>query len=340
MKRLGIGLAALALAEPAAAQIAKPSPELAAWWRGYEAAPSVKTPDGRKLRVFCQGSGGPVAVFESGLGDGAWGWRPVQPAIARQTRVCSYDRAGLGGSDPAKGPRDIDAMAADLAVVVKAVGRGKPVLLISHSLGGPIVRQYAYRHPDQVAGLVLVDPSADHQNERFRAVLPDFDKINRINYAPLQHCLAAVEKGPIAESAPDYRLCISKPPPDMPADLAHNHVAYNQSPAHYREVLAELDAQTGAEDLNAREADAARRPLGDKPLLVLTAGETPKMPGETPEQLKRFDMAWYEMHNEIAALSTRGRQRIVPGASHYIQGLKPQAVVDAVAEVLTEVRDR
>jgi len=109
---------------------------------------------------------------------------------------------------------------------------------------------------------------------------------------------------------------------------------------HYREVLAELDAQTGAGDLNAKEADAARHPLGDKPLLVLTAGETPKMPGETPEQIKRFDEAWYDMHNEIAALSARGRQRIVPGVSHYIQGLKPQAVIDAVAEVLTEVRGR
>lgn len=339
MQRFGIpaALAALALAGGATAQPA-PKPEIGAWWRAYEVARFVKTPDGRKLRVFCQGSGGPVAILESGLGDGAWSWRQVQPAIARQTRVCSYDRAGLGLSDEAHGPRDVDAMAADLAAVVEGVGRGKPVVLVAHSLGGPIVRQFAYRHPDSVAGFVLVDPSADHQNERFRAIIPDFDKMNRINYAPMERCRMLLEKGPIAEGAPEYRLCISKPPADMPADLVHFHYQYNQSPIHYREVAAELDGATG--EANAREADAARRPLGDKPLLVLTAGVTPKIPGATPEQLNRFGQAWYEMHNEIAALSTRGRQRIVPGASHYIQGDNPEAVVEAVSEVLSEVRGR
>jgi len=343
MTRIGLATAVavlIGLGAGAANAQTKPSPELAAWWRGYEAASQVKTPDGRRLRVFCLGSRGPVAILESGLGDGAWGWRTVQPQIARQTRVCSYDRAGLGGSDEAHGVRDVNAMAADLAAVVRGVGRGKPVILVSHSLGGPIIRQYAYAHPEKVAGLVMVDPSADHQNDRFREIIPDFDRVNRLNYEPLRHCLTTVEKGPIAEGAPDYKLCIGKAPPDMPADLAHFHYAYVESPAHYREVLAELDAQTGAEDLNAKEADAARRPLGDKPLLVLTAGAPAKLPGETPEQLKAFDAAWYDMHNKIAALSTRGRQRIVAGASHYIQVDNPPAVIEAVSEVLSEVRGR
>jgi len=339
MRRMAmLGALALAAAGVGREAAAQPKVEPNSWWRAYEVAPFVKTADGRKLRVYCLGKGAPTAILESGLGDGAWGWRSIQPAIAKMTRVCAYDRAGLGGSDEAKGPRDVEAMASDLGAVVKAVGRGKPVLLVAHSLGGPIVRQYAYHHADNVAGFVLVDPSADHQNERFRTVFPDFDKLNKVSYAPAQLCRKLLEKGPIAESAPEYKLCISKPPPDMPADLTRYHYAYLQSPAHYREVLAELEAATG--DTNARESDAARHPLGDKPLLVLTAGSPVRPPGSTDEQNRRFQQAWYEMHNEIAALSTRGRQRIVPGASHYIHGDKPDVVIEAVREVLTEVRGR
>jgi pimeloyl-ACP methyl ester carboxylesterase len=336
MKRLGTAFAALSLLAGGAS--AQPKVEPNGWWRAYETAPFARTADGRKLRVYCLGSGGPTVVLESGLGDGAWSWRTVQAAIARQTRVCSYDRAGLGLSDEAHGVRDLDAMASDLAAVVTFAGRGRPVVLVAHSLGGPIVRQYAYRNLDKVAGFVLVDPSADHQNDRFRAIIPDFDKINGANYGAAQHCQALLEKGPIAETAPEYRLCISKPPPDMPADLVHFHYQYNQSPIHYREVRAELDAQTSG--ANDKAADAARHPLGDKPMLVLTAGLPPKIPGASPEQIKAFDHAWYEMHNEMAALSTRGRQRIVPGASHYIHGDNPAAVIEAVSEVLTEVRGR
>src|SRR4051794_10615164 len=95
-------LGALALAGGASAQT-KVEPN--AWWRAYETAPFARTSDGRKLRVYCLGKGGPTVVLESGLGDGAWSWRTVQPAIAKQTRVCSYDRAGLGLSDEAHGPR-------------------------------------------------------------------------------------------------------------------------------------------------------------------------------------------------------------------------------------------
>src|SRR4051812_37461813 len=98
MFREGI-LTALGLLTLATGAFAQPKVEPNAWWRAYETAPFVRTADGRNLRVYCLGSGSPTVVLESGLGDGAWSWRQVQPAIARQTRACSYDRAGLGLSD-------------------------------------------------------------------------------------------------------------------------------------------------------------------------------------------------------------------------------------------------
>jgi pimeloyl-ACP methyl ester carboxylesterase len=337
MQRVGI-LAALSALSLAGAATAQPKFDLAAWWRGYEAAPFARTPDGRKLRYYCMGAGRPAVVLESGLGSGAWSWRMVQGEIATTTRVCSYDRAGYGLSDEAKAVRDVDALAADLAVVVKTVGRGQPVVLVGHSLGGPIVRQYAYRHPDKVAGLVLVDPSGDHQNERFSAVNPEFMKAQAAANGTTRDCLALTEKGPIAEGTPEYRRCIGPPPADMPADLVHFHVQYGRSPIHARAILAEGESALG--EASGKEADAARRPLGDKPLIVLSAGKPVQPPGFSAADQARFTEVWRQMHYEMTQLSTQGRRRFVEGAGHGIQAEKPQAVIEAVSEVVAQARGR
>ena len=337
MRRMA-GLATMAVLTWASAAYAADKPEIEAWWRGYEVAPTAKAPDGHRLRYYCQGKGGPVVVLESGLGSGAWTWRTIQPDMAKTTRVCSYDRAGYGGSDEAKDARDIEALASDLAVVVKAAGGGKPVVLIGHSLGGPIVRQFAYHHPQLVAGVILLDPSGDGQIERFSAAVPEFPARQRAGYAPVQACLAASEKGPMAEGSPDYARCVGPAPPDMPADLVHFHVAYNQNPAHNRAILAELQNALNAD--STREAAAAKRPLGDIPFVVLTAGKDQLNPGFSREENQRSTVVWRQMHWEMTSLSTHGRRRFVDGAGHYIHIDRPQVVLDALAEVLADVRGR
>lgn len=339
MRGIVMGLAAL-LGLAGAAAAAEPEAhkqEVFAWWRGYEAAPFVKTPDGRKLRVFCQGQGAPVAILESGLGGGAWGWRNVQPQMAKTTRTCSYDRAGYGLSDPATDSRDLNALASDLAVVAKSIGGGKPVVLVGHSMGGPIVRQFAYLHPKAVAGLVLVDPSADHQMERFAALKPEFSNIQAVTNAGVSHCADLLDKGPITESMPEYKLCIGPPPEDMPLDLTHFHVAYNQSPVHLRAMLAEQNALSPE---SGRQADAARRPLGDTPMIVLSAGKLTRAPGYTDEDDRKITALWRQMHWEMLSLSTRSKRRFVEGAGHAIQVDQPQAVIDAFREVVDDARAR
>jgi len=337
MRRLA-AVAVLGMLVAAASAQAADKAQIAAWWRGYEAAPNARTPDGRKLRYYCEGRGGPVVVLESGLGSGAWTWRTIQPDMARTTRVCSYDRAGYGGSDEAKDARDIEALAADLAVVAKAAGGGRPVVLVGHSLGGPIVRQFAYHHRKLVAGVILLDPSGDGQAERFAAAIPKFAAGQEAAYAPVKACQAASEKGPIPEASPDYARCVGPPPPDMPADLAHFHVAYSQSPVHDRAILAEL--HNALSPASTREAAAATRPLGDLPFIVLTAGNDQANPGFTPEDTRNATTLWRQMHWEMTSLSTQGRRRFVDGSGHYIHLDRPQAVLDALAEVLAEVRAR
>ena len=85
---------------------------MAAWWHGYEAG-FVRTPDGRRLQVYCMGSGFPVVVVEAGSGGQGSGFRRVQPAISKTTRTCVYNRAGHGHSDAAKDSRDLTALASD-----------------------------------------------------------------------------------------------------------------------------------------------------------------------------------------------------------------------------------
>lgn len=113
---------------------------------------------GRDLFLHCTGEGSPTVILEAGFGDTSGIWDKVQPEIARTTRVCSYDRAGLGQSDPP--PTEVRAfgeVVADLHALLAAAGVPAPSVLVGHSIGGLFVRLYAGTYPEEIAGLVLVD---------------------------------------------------------------------------------------------------------------------------------------------------------------------------------------
>jgi pimeloyl-ACP methyl ester carboxylesterase len=113
---------------------------------------------GRAVFISCKGTGSPTIVLEAGSGNSADTWAGVQPEIARFTRVCSYDRAGLGQSDPAPtGVRTVQDSVDDLHALLAAADISDPIVLAGHSLGGLIVRLYTSQYPNDVVGLVLVD---------------------------------------------------------------------------------------------------------------------------------------------------------------------------------------
>src|SRR5262249_27751526 len=127
---------------------------------------------GRRLAMVCAGSGQPVVVLESGLGAPSEGWVPVQDALAAETRVCRYDRAGRGRRDPAPTPRTARGMVADLRSLLHADGMDPPYVLVGHSVGGMNARLYAHVHPEEVAGLILVDSTHQDQFDRIGPLLP------------------------------------------------------------------------------------------------------------------------------------------------------------------------
>jgi pimeloyl-ACP methyl ester carboxylesterase len=113
---------------------------------------------GRHLYLDCQGTGTPVVVFVAGLGDrGETAWRTVWGQVARNARACSYDRAGLGRSDPNPKTATYQAATDDLHILLRRGRIPGPYVLVGHSLGGLLARLYAHQHPADVAGVVLVD---------------------------------------------------------------------------------------------------------------------------------------------------------------------------------------
>ncbi|HEY8287752.1 MAG TPA: alpha/beta fold hydrolase, partial [Acetobacteraceae bacterium] len=152
MACLGLLFAATAMASPAAPtkmpdSYAKPGRQVAIG-------------QGRHLNLRCSGSGPVTVLLESGSHADSTSWFRVQPLLAAQARVCSYDRAGYGFSDEGPLPRGLDADVADLHALIEAAHLHTPLVLVGHSLGSNIVRRYAGAHPGDVAGMVLVDPPA------------------------------------------------------------------------------------------------------------------------------------------------------------------------------------
>jgi pimeloyl-ACP methyl ester carboxylesterase len=126
----------------------------------------------RALFISCNGSGTPTVILEAGLGADQSSWAQVQPALAAKTRVCSYDRAGLGQSDGAQTPRTSAEVVVDLHALLSAAQIAPPYVLVGHSFGALHARLYTARYPDEVHGLVLLDPVHEDWWSEAAALLP------------------------------------------------------------------------------------------------------------------------------------------------------------------------
>jgi pimeloyl-ACP methyl ester carboxylesterase len=124
---------------------------------------------GHRVRMRVQGRGTPAVVFETPGMAPAEAWHRVQPAVARWTRSVSYDHAGYWGSEPGPDPRDGRRIAGELRAALRSAGIPPPYVLVGHSFGGPLVRIFAGAHPEETAGLVLVDPSQEEFFDWMRA---------------------------------------------------------------------------------------------------------------------------------------------------------------------------
>ncbi|MBS0374635.1 MAG: alpha/beta hydrolase [Proteobacteria bacterium] len=298
----------------------------------------VQLPDGRRLNLLCEGTGSPTVILEAGAGGSTLDWRRVQPPLARTTRVCSYDRAGLGFSEPGPLPRDAGAVVADLEALLRAAALAPPYVLVGHSLGSYFVRLYADRHLADVAGLVLVDPSVEFQDERFAEVNPALAALLVEDRANAVECLRLARLGQLRPELPVFRACTYgyAREPGFSEALYRVQIARRLSVPFREALLSETDEMPADSRLLAAE----RRSFGDRPLVVLTQSpETVRdYPGLTAAQVGAQNALWSRMHEELAALSTRGEHRIVAGSGHYIQKDRPDVVIEAIRRVVEDRR--
>lgn len=129
--------------------------------------------DGRRLHMLVEGRGTPTVVLESGLGDGLESWAKVQPEVAKFTRAVSYDRAGLGLSEPSPKPRTARQVATELHAALRGARATPPYVLVGHSGSGFTIRLFAALYPKEVAGLVFVEPTQAGLYEWLRTHRPE-----------------------------------------------------------------------------------------------------------------------------------------------------------------------
>ena len=270
---------------------------------------------GYRLHLWCMGAGAPAVVLESGLGGGAFTWPQVQKETAMFTRVCAYDRAGLGYSDPSPGPRTSGRIAQELSRLIEQSGLGGPVVLVGASSGGFATRILASEHREQVAGLVQVDASHEQQRARQAAAGVEFPVPRGLRLVVLSASLGLLRlRGETLGLRPELADPAVRP--------------YLQATAHrasrYRATYDELMAWPESE----KEVVASRRTL-DIPLVVLTAG----LSAGPAEAIHR------ELQQDLLALSTRSCQMIAARSNHAIAGAEPEIVVKAIRAVMDAVRD-
>jgi pimeloyl-ACP methyl ester carboxylesterase len=283
----------------------------------------VATDAGHRLHMWCTGEGSPTVVLVNGAGSFSIDWALIQPAIAAKTRVCSYDRAGYAWSDSGPAPRGVGTAVAELHQVLVRAGERGPYLLVGSSWGGIIARVFAHAHPDDVAGVVLADTTPWGIAALESRVAPEESLTNLDSRAE-------EERAPVARLPADVLAvrawALSRLPQQVPG--------LNITPAFMSlefSILTEPDLALGATTVGTRV------PLGDTPLVVISAGRV-SWDDATRASFSSYaaaQRAHIEEQARLAALSRNSTFVVARGSFHAVQFYEPELITNAVVRMLT-----
>jgi pimeloyl-ACP methyl ester carboxylesterase len=294
---------------------------------------------GASLHVYTIGEGTPPVVFEAGIAATSLSWQLVQPKIAKFTQTASYDRAGLGWSGASLRPVTVWNLADELREVMDRADILKPRILVAHSYGALVAIAYAVRHPSEIAGMVLVDPvatcewgepSESHLKTLRRGILLSrrgalLARLGVVRLAlsllaagsqRLPKMIARASSGRSAAITDQFVGQVRKLPSEFwPVIQSHwCDPKCFEGMARYLETLPQSAAAV------AREL-ALMEVLRDVPLIVLSAGNA--------SPIQRAE------HETLARRSSKGQIEVVPGSGHWIQVDRPDAVIQAICEIVT-----
>jgi pimeloyl-ACP methyl ester carboxylesterase len=271
---------------------------------------------GHKLHISCTGSGSPTVILEAGLGEPAAmmsGW--IQPGVATATKVCVYDRAGKGWSEPAETPQDGLAIAADLHTLLSRAQIDGPYVLAGHSSGGVYVQIFAAQYPEEVAGVVLLDSQPADAFTDLPGYAGFYDAFRK-----------ATGLAPSVARLGGMRLLYTWAATGLPPEARAEERAFWSTASHNRSMRDEVVGLKAA----LTQAQALET-LGDKPLIVVTAAVDAQA-------------GWLPLQEEMANLSTNSIQRVMQDATHTSliedegdSAISIQAIFDVVAAVRSGV---
>jgi pimeloyl-ACP methyl ester carboxylesterase len=289
---------------------------------------------GRRLNLYCIGKGSPIVVLDLGFGAPLISWGPVQSAVAATTRVCSYERAGYGFSDPAPAPRTTSAIVDDLHALLAKAGETPPYVLVGHSMAGLDVLLYADRYPTEVAGSLMIDPVVPGWDAIAEQLFPGFRVDGDRFVATLAACESLAAEGQLQVRSPANKQCLPPPDPRFTKAVQTARDATKQRPGYWLDLRSEAVSEDDADML---ELQSARRTFGDMPLLILSApldASTYRQYGATREQITKLTRARTTVRDQIAALSQRGIQCAISDTGHFIQLDRPAVVIDAIRRLI------
>lgn len=303
---------------------------------------------GRKLFVHSQGVGDPAVVFLAGAGLSGLDYFNVQTKVAKFTRAIVYDRAGTGWSDPADTPLTSTAVVNELKALLAKLGIVKPVILVGHSLGGLYARHYAMRFPDDIAGLVLLDPG----HEDYDSYMPK-ELVSTSGSRTMTRVLDTIIQGAL-KTKPTRALLGS-----LPAIKRYQHLyekLFKEEmaawPATIRDALVDRHSTLEWLSVGIRET----RGIETRYLEVSKAGQTPDVPlialcsvardgfqqavssGQSEALIKGEIEGRLRLYKDLAASVPRGEMRSVESGHVTISLRHPDEVTKAIRDVIRRTR--
>ena len=299
--------------------------------RRYQPPGQLIAVNGTVMHLSCMGQGSPTVVLESGGGAWSLDWSRVQPAIAKLTQTCAYDRAGYGWSEPRATPRTSKNIVRDLHALLSAARLNGPYVLVGNSFGGYTVRLFASEFPRQVAGMVLVDVSHENQPSPMPSECWEQGIANN-QVARFLVGLGFVRLAGLFHLLPELEQTVERFPPEVrPAARA----------GYYRtQTYDTLAAEFATYGQSSSQVRAAPARLEDTPLHVLVAGryEYPSWCPLSAEQQHDLHQAWLHRQTQLVGLSSQGILTVAENSGHWIQLDRPELVIEAIRHVVEHAR--
>jgi pimeloyl-ACP methyl ester carboxylesterase len=280
--------------------------------RAYPPPGQMVDVGGYRLHINCTGTGSPTVVIDAGLGDWSTMWGFVQPGVAKTTRVCTYDRAGMGWSEAGPLPRDAQHLANELHTLLHNANIPGPYVMVGHSMGGLPIRVFVHDYSSEVAGVVLIESMSPKQ---FTQSSVDAQSQSESLSRPFSFPAMLARFGIV-------RL-VARPLGLIP-DMLPGEKTYFALFVRPQNIQAFTDESKGMPASGVQAA--AIKSFGDLPLIVLTA----RLDNNPPN--------WQMWQTELLQLSSNSQQLFAEKSGHNIEIEQPDAAVAAIVKMVEQVR--